>query len=928
MWKALPAQLPGDHTPDRQPRPPALPVLLVAYLPGLAALSVGLMAAVLGTPLGAPWLWAAALGVGVLLICLALVLVRRDRDGLRRDRDELARRLTETELHRTEFVAELLVNLARRSQGMVYRQLEILGRLQAAERDQDTLADLFALDHLATRVRRTAENLLVLAGAQAPRTAVTSAPLREVVRSGITETEDLERVLFIVEEQQRVAGHAAADLAHLLSELVENAVRFSPPDSVVTVRSSRSDQSGRGRLLTVEDWGVGIPPEATAEANTLMAEPREVDLSVSQRLGLHVVARLAQRHGIQVTLGPGLSGGTVCSLNLPAALFEAGGSPDPERDGVTAAIPLDQADTDVTATQRIPTIPRAAAGSAPTRSNPTGDELFGSGSAAAAPTGSRVGSASPTGTPATDRARVAKPDPARTGSGSSDRPPAVGRAPADPRTTDSWTTGPAEPRATGRATKPADPRTATPKTPEAAPPSRPATTSGAPDPAPADDPADPRPDSAAPAPAEPDRNRPAAARPQTADPGSTPSSGRYSNERDRTAASRPAATAGPSVFTPGSTPDNSPNPPPTGSDPEATTTIRVPTARSAEPQRAARSDAFDPAAVPRQAGPPSPADDVGQPDVLPHRAPRRRASTGPQPGPFGSTGRWEGWWESQEGHPSPVSATAPSSTEPWPVVSVPADNALPTRPRPPAAAPPGPARAEARRSAAAPVAWVDPTPADHSRPDGRGLFDIPSPTEPPPGESVGESRAGLHRRVPQANLAPELRDPALDEPAEPPASSSISAAALSRYQASREAARIAVSEEGPTAQGRSGATAGPVARREDATSSAERYESGRSGESVPQTDSDRSQPADPPEVRHDGEGDRRSTAPDAAPRTGSAGAPDPVDPPTGPDPAGPEAAEPDPTTRDGDGAWSGDNRAMHPDPGDRTTHDAEPGGDR
>src|SRR3954453_12763976 len=167
MWKALLA--PRADRPDQRPRTPALPALAIAHLPGLVALGVGLVAALVGEPLGGPWLWAPALALGLVVTWLSLGLVGRTLGALGRDRDGLARRLTETELHRKEFVAELLANLARRSQGTVYRQLEILGRLQAEEQDRDTLAELFRLDHLAARVQRTANNLLVLAGEQAPR---------------------------------------------------------------------------------------------------------------------------------------------------------------------------------------------------------------------------------------------------------------------------------------------------------------------------------------------------------------------------------------------------------------------------------------------------------------------------------------------------------------------------------------------------------------------------------------------------------------------------------------------------------------------------------------------------------------------------------------------------------------------------------------
>src|SRR6185312_1734152 len=147
--------------------------------------------------------------------------------------------------------------------------------------------------------------------------------LHEVVCAAIAETEDLDRVQVVVDEQRPVAARAVADLTHLLAEVVENAVRFSPPDSVVTVRS-RPGPDGEGRLVTVEDRGVGLPASALADANEVLTAPPELDLSVSQRLGLHVVARLAARHRVVVRLDPGTDSGTVCAISLPEGLFDAG----------------------------------------------------------------------------------------------------------------------------------------------------------------------------------------------------------------------------------------------------------------------------------------------------------------------------------------------------------------------------------------------------------------------------------------------------------------------------------------------------------------------------------------------------------------------------------------------------------------------------
>ena len=223
--------------------------------------------------------------------------------------------------NRRRFTSDLLTNLARRNQGLLHRQLELINQLEETERDPDALADLFALDHIATRVRRNAENLLVLAGEQPPRTWGEPVPLRDVLRAAIAETENLERVVFVVDEQSAVVGHTVTDLTHLLAELTENAVRFSPPDTTVTVRSRPDRARPGGRLITIEDWGLGMPADKIEEANALLAAPPDVDLGVSQRLGFHVVARLAARHGIKVGLSVTPGSGTTALVSVPPSLF-------------------------------------------------------------------------------------------------------------------------------------------------------------------------------------------------------------------------------------------------------------------------------------------------------------------------------------------------------------------------------------------------------------------------------------------------------------------------------------------------------------------------------------------------------------------------------------------------------------------------------
>ncbi|GAA1876507.1 hypothetical protein GCM10009836_67350 [Pseudonocardia ailaonensis] len=272
-----------------------------------------------------PWLWAGIHGGAVLAASVGTVLLARITEDEQVAKEELGRELSlaDNEIGRRRFTSDMLVNLARRNQSMLYRQLDIINQLEEKERDPDALAELFKLDHLATRVRRNAESLLVLSGEQPPRVWSAPVSMRDVVRAAIAETEDLDRVEFSVDDRIAVAGHSVADLTHLLAELTENAVRFSPPDSIVTIRSRPNRVEMGGQVLTIEDWGVGMPERELEAANDLLARPKDVDLSVSQRLGFHVVARLAVRHDIEVSLSLTPGSGLTAVAVLPATLFVA-----------------------------------------------------------------------------------------------------------------------------------------------------------------------------------------------------------------------------------------------------------------------------------------------------------------------------------------------------------------------------------------------------------------------------------------------------------------------------------------------------------------------------------------------------------------------------------------------------------------------------
>ena len=268
-----------------------------------------------------PWQWSLIHGAAVLAACVGVVLFWKNTEDAQNRSLRLTTQLADAEISRRRFTSDLLVNLARRNQNLLYRQLDLLNDLEEKERDPDALAHLFRLDHLATRIRRNAENLLVLSGEESPRTWREPVRLTDVMRAAIAEIEDLDRVDESVDETLSVSGRSVADLTHLFAELLENAVHFSPPGVTVVVRSRPLPSSAGTQLVTIEDWGVGMTPGELAEANEILRRPREVDLSVSQRLGLHVVARLAQRYGIGIDLTGTPGGGVTAVATLPPALF-------------------------------------------------------------------------------------------------------------------------------------------------------------------------------------------------------------------------------------------------------------------------------------------------------------------------------------------------------------------------------------------------------------------------------------------------------------------------------------------------------------------------------------------------------------------------------------------------------------------------------
>ncbi|MFG1682595.1 nitrate- and nitrite sensing domain-containing protein [Nonomuraea sp. NPDC049269] len=218
-------------------------------------------------------------------------------------------------------VNAMFVNLSRRSQTLVERQITLIDGLEQGEQDESRLANLFKLDHLATRMRRNSENLLVLAGQDPPRRWSQPVKLIDVTRATLSEVENYERVVLQVPDGVSVAGQAVNDVIHLLAELVENALSFSPRETRVTVSGSRID--GGGVMLSITDSGIGMTVEELGQANDRLVDAPIVDVSVSRRMGLFVVARLAHRHGIRVQLRPHGSGGLTAMVLMPETLVGA-----------------------------------------------------------------------------------------------------------------------------------------------------------------------------------------------------------------------------------------------------------------------------------------------------------------------------------------------------------------------------------------------------------------------------------------------------------------------------------------------------------------------------------------------------------------------------------------------------------------------------
>ncbi|MGK5694364.1 nitrate- and nitrite sensing domain-containing protein [Streptomyces sp. URMC 128] len=218
-------------------------------------------------------------------------------------------------------ISGVFVNLARRSQILVHRQLSLLDSMERRSDDPNELSDLFRLDHLTTRMRRHAESLIILSGAAPGRAWRMPVSLTNVVRAAVSEVEDYARVEVRQLPEAAVVGAAVADLTHLLAEIIENAAQFSPPHTRVRVTG---EPVGNGYAVEVEDRGLGMGKETLAEANRRIEQSEALDLFDSDRLGLFVVSRLAARHSVKVHLRTSPYGGTTAVVLVPTALLHTG----------------------------------------------------------------------------------------------------------------------------------------------------------------------------------------------------------------------------------------------------------------------------------------------------------------------------------------------------------------------------------------------------------------------------------------------------------------------------------------------------------------------------------------------------------------------------------------------------------------------------
>jgi signal transduction histidine kinase len=233
-------------------------------------------------------------------------------------------------------VRDVFLALARRTQNLVHRQLTVVDGMERRETDADEMEDLYRIDHLATRMRRNAENLIVLAGSSPGRVWRRPVPMVDVVRGAIAEVEDYQRVDLLPVQGGALEGRVAGDVIHLLAELIENAASFSPPYAKVNVGGQRV---AHGFVVEIEDRGLGMSEADLAAVNNKLGSPPDFSLADASRLGHYVVAKLAQRHGIGVHLRTSPYGGVTAIVLVPKEIMLEGLDDEPPAVSATSPVP-------------------------------------------------------------------------------------------------------------------------------------------------------------------------------------------------------------------------------------------------------------------------------------------------------------------------------------------------------------------------------------------------------------------------------------------------------------------------------------------------------------------------------------------------------------------------------------------------------------
>jgi signal transduction histidine kinase len=270
-------------------------------------------------------------------------------------------------------IGQVFVSLARRNQSLLQRQLRLIDALEQKASDPATLADLFPLDHLTTRMRRHAEGLIILSGAAPGRSWSEPVPVIDVIRGAVAEVEDYKRVTVLTRAEDAVAGLAAADMIHLLAELIENATLSSPSGTRVEVRAERV---ANGFAIEIDDRGLGIEAGQLRTINQQLAKPPDFDLANADQLGLFVVGKLAARHGVRVALRPSPYGGTTAVALMPNSIVvlvsETDADTDPHlRPGTDRMSGLDLDHADALALTGRPSAPPSLPEGATRRAEPS-----------------------------------------------------------------------------------------------------------------------------------------------------------------------------------------------------------------------------------------------------------------------------------------------------------------------------------------------------------------------------------------------------------------------------------------------------------------------------------------------------------------------------------------------------------------------------